>query len=424
MLGAGPAGSCFALTLVQAGVDPRDLVVIDRARFPRKKLCGGGITFRGTELLSALGARPVGGGETQGLVFRSSLGDLTVRERGPQWVHDRAELDHQLLERVRALGVEVREGETVSAIEPAHEALVVRAKAPSGERGERFAWVIGADGATGIARRASGLRGGLVGRLVEGIFESVDASERADTLYFDFDPILAGIPGYAWIFPYFVGGEHRGFKIGVMDGRGIVPGDVLRSFTERWASRRGYRPLEPKIAGFPERYWDRGVSGHRPGLLLVGEALGIDALLGEGIAPSLASARHGALRVKEALARGERAMRGHDRSFAASVEGRNLWFQARLADRLYGPHARRWLRVLFGMEHLRDLAGSGEQAYGRLVQHIPGLVARYALRVARHGLPSDGPIEGITSEASLLHMAPLSEAAGSPRPAIEESDGA
>ncbi|MBN8614711.1 MAG: NAD(P)/FAD-dependent oxidoreductase [Deltaproteobacteria bacterium] len=392
ILGGGPAGSAFALSMVSRGVDPKDLVVIDKARFPRKKLCGGGVTFRGTELLRELVGKPVGGGETKGLEFLSSVGRFEVREKGPQWIHDRAELDHQLIEAVRARGVAIREGETVTAIEPAHDAIAVTTKGTK-ERIERFAWVIGADGANGLSRRASGLRGGIVGRLVEGVFEAKDAREQADTLYFDFDPICDRIPGYAWIFPYFVGGSLVGWKIGVMDGRGVVPGETLRAWTQRYAEERGYRLTEDKIAGFPERYWDWRTRGHREGLVLIGEAYGIDALLGEGIAPAMYSAVYAAERVKEALDRGVRTIGAYERGFAMSAEGRNLWFQARLADRIYGRHPERWLRVLFGMEHLKRLAGAGNDAYGRLLGHMPALVARYALQVVREGIPSAAPVE-------------------------------
>ena len=59
ILGGGPAGSALALHLVRRGVDPSDVVVIDKATFPRPKLCGGGITWRGTEaVLELLGERP------------------------------------------------------------------------------------------------------------------------------------------------------------------------------------------------------------------------------------------------------------------------------------------------------------------------------------------------------------------------------
>lgn len=412
------------------GVDPSDIVVIDKARFPRPKLCGGGVTYRGTQLLSSLvGQQPPGGGRTMGLEFASSLGRFDVRERGPQWVHDRSELDHFLLDRVRACSVEVREGETVVALEPAHDAISVTVRGATRTVDERFAWVVGADGASGISRRASGLRGGIVGRLIEGVFEQVDGRERPDVLYFDFDPICDGIPGYAWIFPYFVQGALAGWKIGVMDGRGVVSGEVLRAWTLRYAAKRGYRPLEAKLSGFPERYWDWDVRGHREGLVLIGEAFGIDALLGEGIAPAMYSADYAARRLKQSLDRGTRVIRGYERGFWASEEGKNLWFQARLADRLYGPHPARWLRVLFSMDHLASLAGSGREAYGRLVGHMPGLVARFVAQVARRGMPSAAPVEREASTTvgaprSLLHLAPH-DAERRPRArGLEGSDGA
>ncbi|MFA6267470.1 MAG: FAD-dependent oxidoreductase, partial [Pseudolabrys sp.] len=43
VVGGGPAGSAAAYTLAIAG---RQVCVIDKAVFPRDKLCGGGLTFR------------------------------------------------------------------------------------------------------------------------------------------------------------------------------------------------------------------------------------------------------------------------------------------------------------------------------------------------------------------------------------------
>lgn len=392
VIGGGPSGSAFVLAALRAGIAPEDLLVVDKARFPRPKLCGGGVTFRGTELLRDLfGAQPPGAVETSYLEFRSQVGKLDVRERGLQWVYDRATLDAWLLDRVRAAGVDVREETLVSALEPG----VDRWRVTMGGTTESFLWVVGADGANGLTRRASKLRGGITGRLVEATFELGDAEMPRDRLDFDFDPILEGIPGYAWVFPS-AHGEHL-FQIGVMDGRGTVSGEQLRSYTERYATSLGFRSVGAKIGGWPERYWDLGTRAHRPGLVLVGEAYGIDALLGEGIAPAMFSAVYAAERVREALDRSEDRIPLYEARFAATPEGQNLWFQARLADRLYGRHPFRWLRVLFEMEHLRDLAGAGNDAYGRLVGHMPALVARYAMQVARDGLPPSTPI------ASALH---------------------
>ncbi len=386
VIGGGPSGSAFVMAALRAGIDASDLLVVDKARFPRPKLCGGGVTFRGTELFTELfGAQPPSAVVTSHLEFRSQVGKLEVRERGPQWVYDRATLDAWLLERVRAR-VTVREETTVTAIAYGGDDWRVTMDGVT----EPFRWVVGADGANGITRRASGLRGGVTGRLVEATFERGDADMPRGRLDFDFDPILEGIPGYAWVFPSAHGDDL--FQIGVMDGRGRVSGEQLRTFTERYAAKLGFKSIGSKIAGWPERYWDVGVRAHRPGLVLVGESHGIDALLGEGIAPSMFSAVFAAQRIREALDRGEDRIPLYESRFAATEEGQNLWFQARLADRLYGRHPFRWLRVLFEMEHLRALAGAGGDAYGRLVKHMPALVARYALQVMREGVPSSAAI--------------------------------
>lgn len=406
ILGAGPAGTAFALRLLNLGVSASDFVLIDKAKFPRPKLCGGGITFRGTELITELVGKPPGGGVTVGLEFRSVVGHFDVREKGPQWVYDRSEFDAFLLEACLARGVAFRDETTITEIEVGHEQTKLTLKTSAGTTHESFAWVIGADGANSIARRASGLRGGIVGRLVEAVFEKDGGQEREDTLYFDFDPICDRIPGYAWVFPYYVSGQVVGWKIGVMDGRGVVPGDKLRSWTLDYAKERGYRLAEEKIAGWPERYWDWRTQGHKPGLLLIGEAFGIDPLLGEGIAPAMFNAVYAADRLKQSLDQGTRSIRNYERDFMRTEEGMNLWFQSGLADRIYGRHPERWLRVLFSMKHLRNLAGGGTDAYGRLVRHLPVLVAKYGVQVLREGIPSAAPMVrkrasfGVQNEAS------------------------
>lgn len=388
ILGGGPAGSALALNLVRLGVDPGDLVILDKARFPRPKLCGGALTWRGTEALRALIGEPEGGAKTVGLSFRSALGDMDVFERGGQWLYDRGLLDHRLLLAAQEAGVEVREGCGVTELTPASEGW--RVVTESGA--ETFPWVAGADGACGISRRASELPGGITGRLVEAVFEPIGETPDPSLLHFDFDPLLDGIPGYAWIFPYPKPDGADGYwKLGIMDGRGRVPGKALRAWTMRFAERHGFRLVDDKLAGWPERYYDAGTRGHRPGLVLVGEAFGIDALLGEGIAPALYHARYVAERLKGALDAGTDRIRGFERGFLATLEGRNLWFQARLADRIYGDKGLRWMKTLFGLPRLTQLAKAGGDAYGRLSRRIPSLIGSYLLHVATHGLPDNAP---------------------------------
>ena len=55
VVGGGPAGAAAAITLASAG---REVVLVDKARFPRDKCCGDGLTTLALRELEALGLRP------------------------------------------------------------------------------------------------------------------------------------------------------------------------------------------------------------------------------------------------------------------------------------------------------------------------------------------------------------------------------
>ena len=390
VVGGGPAGTSFVLHALRAGVDPDDLVLIDRARFPRPKLCGGALTWRGTELVREIvpelapreGARM----ETTHLRFSSTHGDFEVREGGRQWLYDRAHLDDQLLSAVQAAGVTIRQGTAVKGVEPGAESVRLRTR-----EAESFDWVVGADGARGVVARSVELPRGIVGRLVEAVYEPVGGTEPdPGELLFDFDPIVDGIPGYAWVFPYpkpeqtgepDTGTRSGLYKLGIMDGRGVTTGQRLREWTEAFAERQGFRRVDPKLAGWPEHYWSHRTRAHLPGVILTGEAWGIDPLLGEGIAPAIELSRYAAGRLKEALDRGERTIREYEKGFRRTEPGKNLRFQQRLADLLYGKRPERWLKVLFTHRKMLELAAAGTEAYGRLEKHTWPLARGYAWQV-------------------------------------------
>ena len=55
VIGAGPAGTAAATILARAG---REVLVVDKARFPRDKCCGDGLTALALRELEALGLVP------------------------------------------------------------------------------------------------------------------------------------------------------------------------------------------------------------------------------------------------------------------------------------------------------------------------------------------------------------------------------
>src|SRR5438445_8250299 len=112
VVGGGPAGSAAAISLARAG---RDVVIVDRARFPRDKCCGDGLTTGALRELEHLGLRPetVASWQPVDDVWVRSPSGRTVdfplpRGRGAfAAVTRRADLDAALLDVARAAGAKV-----------------------------------------------------------------------------------------------------------------------------------------------------------------------------------------------------------------------------------------------------------------------------------------------------------------------------
>src|SRR2546425_4193562 len=134
VVGGGPAGSTTAFRLAEAGLS---VVLVDKARFPRDKPCGGGLTLRAVRNCP-VDPRPVVEEEVDELELRFRYRDAVVhRARAPVvWMTQRRRLDAFLLDAAREAGVEVREGVTIDV-----------ARAPADV-------VVGADGANGTTARA------------------------------------------------------------------------------------------------------------------------------------------------------------------------------------------------------------------------------------------------------------------------------
>src|SRR5215211_1352104 len=98
VVGGGPAGAAAALAARASG---RSVLVLDRAAFPRDKVCGDGIAPEALDVLAALGLDADGLAEGYPAVPRLRLrspGGTTVERpmRRPAHVVPRAVFDHRL----------------------------------------------------------------------------------------------------------------------------------------------------------------------------------------------------------------------------------------------------------------------------------------------------------------------------------------
>ncbi|MGZ4711675.1 MAG: geranylgeranyl reductase family protein [Acidimicrobiia bacterium] len=294
VIGAGPAGTAAAITAAGAG---RRVVLADRATFPRDKTCGDGLTTEALRVLEELGV------PLSGLGRSVAVAEVVLLSPAHREIHlplpadgqharvmRRADLDHALVERARAVGVDVREGCELTGLvsAPDHVHAVF---ADGTEVSAPFA--IAADGRYSLARRLLSPHD-VADRREWSAFRQYFTGVDDPRLWVLFERDL--LPGYAWVFPLPDGRANVGF--GMLRGPQVT-GKVLAQRWRELLARPALRDVlgpraEPEA---PHRAWpipsafaaERLTSGR---VLFAGDAAGVvDPMTGEGIAQALATGR-------------------------------------------------------------------------------------------------------------------------------------
>ncbi|HKA86185.1 MAG TPA: NAD(P)/FAD-dependent oxidoreductase [Haliangiales bacterium] len=374
--GAGPGGASLAVALARRLPGMRTLVV-ERARFPRAKPCGGGLTGHATEAMAAIGlALDVPAVPAPGARVRFGAFEREVRLPRPVNVVRREEFDASLVAAARAAGVDICEGEGVRGFDVDAGGVTVR----TARRTFRAAALVGADGAASVVRRRLVRREPTPIRLFRAEVAAPPDWVGRDDMVYDFSLFGEGLAGYLWVFP--VPGDR--LNVGLMH----YPSDRLGGAQLTELLRRGLRAhgieLGGEARGWPAWAYRGRAAVSAPRLLLVGDAAGIDALTGEGIAVAMEHALVAADELAAAFARGDFRFRGYRRALRRAVVGRELVLDGRLARLLYGRGGwRRWLPlVLFDRDMLELYAArvAGGLVLADQRRRLVGALLRHAFR--------------------------------------------
>lgn len=366
VVGAGPAGAATAILLAEQGLG---VVLLDRARFPRDKVCGEYLSPEGSRILDRLGvlgtveargARPL-----RGMRIHAPDGTLLVADypTGGPWRGYRAHalavrrrvLDATLVERAREVGVSVREGVRVVDLLCEDRGIVGVVVEPVGARagtGERLParLVVAADGRASVVVQRLGLRRPhrWLRRLalVADVEGASGDPERGEIIvvppaYAILNPIAAGLANVSLVIPVEEGRRRKADFAGYFDA-------TTRSLPGLGERLRHARRMGPVRAVGPLAY--HVTPPRDDGVVLVGDAAGfLDPFTGEGLYAALRSAEVAANVVVQAVRAGDvsaRALRPAHARGAAEFRAKTrvtLLLQRVIARRVLSVAAARML---------------------------------------------------------------------------------
>jgi flavin-dependent dehydrogenase len=360
IVGGGPAGTSTALHLARVeGVAPERVAMFDKATHPREKPCAGAVSGWGVDALARIGVpidvphvtmrglRVLDGASAGASAWTPTREGASA---GLGVVVRRSELDASLWRRAAAHGVCAYDG----------EGLVDLARIPGGweitttKRTVRAHLIAACDGAGSTVRKRLGLeeaarKGHLY--VLETALSERDAAPRDGLCDFDMTPCAWGAEGYYWDFPTVIAGAPHVSR-GIYHAN-MTPRSDVKAMLARALEARGIDIRTVKLKPFSTRPFVEGSVLALDRLALVGEAAGIDATTGEGIAQAILTGAIAGRHLARALRTGDTSLDGYAAEVLSSRVGRHMLQSAWLARRVYGRRGGAWRAFLARNPHAR-----------------------------------------------------------------------
>ncbi|MDH3973397.1 MAG: geranylgeranyl reductase family protein [Deltaproteobacteria bacterium] len=206
VVGAGPGGSSTSTFLAREGVN---VLLLDKSRFPRDKVCGDFLAPKAVYWIDMLGCINEVLDECKGYTDSGDLyvnGEYVISSGFPEGEKfpgfgvqlERRTLDHILVKNAVSSGVTFKEGCHVKKIAAKKDRICIEAIEDNAPVTYEAKMVIGSDGVNSVVSREIGnsIKGESVAASIRAYYPDMIIDKSKVQIYFDKD----FFPGYGWVF--------------------------------------------------------------------------------------------------------------------------------------------------------------------------------------------------------------------------------
>lgn len=342
IVGLGPAGASTALHLAKIAPDlAKRTIILEKARHPRPKLCGGGILPDGERILKKLGLdiTTLPHTDITDSRFQFEQNGFNIRRKPVSFrVLERTVFDAWLCSAVQTQGIEVQQETCVQKITAVENGMLLET-----DRGTHQASVVvGADGANSIIRKSVQTCPERSARLLEFTIppDKTDISTSRNRATFDFSIIKQGGQGYSWDFPMLLDGKPARNQ-GIYNTRlfGNTPKFDLKTALTRITAEQNLNLADFEVKSHPIYRFEPQGEFAVPHILLTGDAAGVDVCFGEGISFALAYGKLAAQEIQAAFAARDFSFEHYKKRILRSRMGITLKRRHRTAKLLFSPRS-------------------------------------------------------------------------------------
>jgi len=337
IVGGGPAGISTWLHLHKMFPEIADnTILIEKETYPREKVCGGALGGWTSEILKSLRVNvDVPKVNVHKVEFIFGNEKETLEKKKFFDIVQRYEFDHFFAQTAVQRGLVLHENEKLLAVKKKPDYATIKTT----KKEYNVKVLVGADGALSTIRKNLNNNTVKLIPAIEIFHEvnpEVDHEYASHSITIDFTPMKRGIQGYLWHFPCIREGK-RSMNHGICDFY-VTPKEKqvhLKELFQEALQDRHIHGDSNRFIGSPIPVFSEKSSLSDTNILLVGDAAGIDSMIGGGIHVALSYGELAANEIAISFEKHDFSFKRYRKHFDRHLVGRYIQKLNSLSEIMY-----------------------------------------------------------------------------------------